>query len=41
MSVPATPPMQMEHTECSETLTHKIQNSWHHPKETVQGNLYL
>ena len=28
--------MKMEHTECSETLAHKIQTPGNHPKERIQ-----
>ena len=37
-----TPPIKMEHTECSETLTHKIQTPLgNHPKEKIQYTYHL
>jgi hypothetical protein len=33
--------MKMEHTECSETSTHKIQTPGNHPDERVQESSYV
>jgi hypothetical protein len=32
-----TPSMKMEHTECSETLAHKIQTLGNHPTEKIHS----